>query len=368
MIVAPFVFIIDYILVPLCLKLFGSILTAPWKHHTSEPLKSLNEGLCCFAPSRAVLDLQEELTKEKAITHALRTSVDRRLTRLETAASSVTGSDIGSHDSDAGDRTEAAMLVVAQTDAMERALSSSGVTVGAGGASSSPRRSGARRSSVVERGGATGSGRVTMVMRHRVKPGMEEDYEASINDIANFAHTHYAGHMGTNMIRPQKTYVYPGGPQAASEYVTTFQYDTVEHMQTWMHSADRARLAQAIVRTLEAEELEAHGGFSMFHAMTSPPSKGGPPTARPPQWKNSIMAFFGIGGCNWGINVFVLPVLMPGAPLDWWMATVDTLILCPLAVYIVMPTMGALFSRWLAPAKPQTNPLFKALTFGFIGE
>lgn len=337
---------IDYLFVPLFFKAFGRHVVAPWRKTEMEPCKTCNEGLCCFGPSRELQQVKAELTQEREVTKALRMSLDRRVTRVETAVNATATA----HTPEAKE-TGASLLVAASTAAMEEALESAGAGAGgAGGASKSE------------------SGRITMVMHHYVRPGMEEEYEQSINEIANFAHSRYAGHMGTTMVRPTKTFIYEGGPQAPSHYVTSFQYDTLEHMRQWMHSADRARLAEAIMRTLESEELEAQRGFSMFHSMMSPPLPGAPPPPRPPQWKSTFLAILGMTGSQECVLTWILPALLSPDAHCTAVALVDDIILCPIAVFITMPLIGALCGRWLTPAKAPTNLLMRCLSSGCIPE
>ncbi len=71
---------------------------------------------------------------------------------------------------------------------------------------------------------------VTVVISQIVKPGCESAYETWLKDITSVCGT-YAGHLGTNVIRPQ--------PGVRPEYVVIFRFDGYENLKVWMTSRDR---------------------------------------------------------------------------------------------------------------------------------
>ncbi|MFJ7775862.1 antibiotic biosynthesis monooxygenase [Streptomyces yangpuensis] len=76
------------------------------------------------------------------------------------------------------------------------------------------------------------SGAATVIIGHRIFPGMEREYEAWQEGV-NAAAAGYPGHLGAEISPP--TALQP-------DWVVVYRFDSVAHLQAWLNSATRQNL------------------------------------------------------------------------------------------------------------------------------
>jgi uncharacterized protein len=175
---------------------------------------------------------------------------------------------------------------------------------------------------------------VTTTVAGRVKPGHEVFYESFLKGIIAAA-AQFPGHLGVEVFRPTAA--------ADGDYRVVYRFDTVEHLQAWLDSDERATwLARAEphvigpIRTRILTGLEAW--FTLAHR---------PDLAPPARYKMAILTWAAI---------FPLSTLMVrvGDPFLTQLSFVPrlgvtTAATVALMTWLVMPRVTRLLRRWLYP-------------------
>jgi hypothetical protein len=173
---------------------------------------------------------------------------------------------------------------------------------------------------------------ITVVMRRRVKPGAEADFERAMREFVDFA-LGFPGNCGIDVLRPQ-----PGGPR---------EYTVVDHFvdrtasnafkeapgyHAWM-----TRLRQLTEQDPYIEELDGFGGWF------TPPEA--PRPAPPARIKVALVTLLG-----------VYPLTSSLPPLGAWLLPAWHPLLLNVLVtgaivaaltWVIMPALTRLFARWL---------------------
>jgi antibiotic biosynthesis monooxygenase (ABM) superfamily enzyme len=167
-------------------------------------------------------------------------------------------------------------------------------------------------------------GPVTLVARHRVRPGREAAFEAWLRGIAQAA----VGGRGYHVVRPT-----PGRP----EYTVLLRFDTLADLESWDGSAERrewlAKLAPLVERP---PALERHTGLEVWFT---------PPAGRrvPPRWRMAVVT---------AATLYPLVTAVQAVgPFPGWPLPVRTLAttcgIVAVMTYAAMPLTTRLFGRWL---------------------
>lgn len=174
---------------------------------------------------------------------------------------------------------------------------------------------------------------VTVIVKHRVIPGKEADYETWAEGITEAARS-FDGYLGVNFIRPSNT--------ESQEYVLIFKFNTYENMQNWEDSPERAQWkAKRRNITIDEPEIHRYKGWDFWFTL--------PPAARvaPPRYKMALITL---------ISIYPLALFIPMmlTPLIGWLplgveVLITAAIIVPLMLYIIMPAMVKAFSWWLYP-------------------
>lgn len=173
-------------------------------------------------------------------------------------------------------------------------------------------------------------GPVTVVVRHRVRPGKEAAFEEWLRGISREA-LRFEGCLGFNVVRPSD----PARP----EYVVFFRFDTFEHLEKWEASETRRVWLERIEPlVLQAPARERHTGMEVWF---SPPAGRAPP----PRWKMIPITLLAVFPLISLVQVTLVP-LLANWPVLLRTLTTSALFVC-LMTYLVMPPMTRLFSRWL---------------------
>jgi antibiotic biosynthesis monooxygenase (ABM) superfamily enzyme len=185
--------------------------------------------------------------------------------------------------------------------------------------------------------GSAQTGPVTVVVRRRVKPGAEADFERAMRAFVDFALT-FPGNHGIDVLRPQ-----PGGSR---------EYTVVGHFVDWNarnafkaapdYRAWMARLRELTEQGRYIEERDGLGGW-----FTPPEALCPGPPAR---IKMALVTLLGVYPLTLSLPVLSMWLLPTWHPLLLNVfvtgATVAAL------TWVIMPILTRIFSRWLFAVKP----------------
>ena len=130
-------------------------------------------------------------------------------------------------------------------------------------------------------------------------------------------------------------------------FTSVLRFASTEQLQHWLDSADRRELVQ------QAQHLLADGDQTEINADREfwfTPQDGGAPTP-PPRWKQACVTFLVILPLSFLVPQLWKPLF---AQLPWLGGYVPATVLITLSivllvVYVFMPRVTRLFSRWLQP-------------------
>jgi antibiotic biosynthesis monooxygenase (ABM) superfamily enzyme len=183
---------------------------------------------------------------------------------------------------------------------------------------------------------------VTLVIKHRIRAGMEADYEAWLRRIVGIA-SGYPGHLGVDVIRSKS-----GGLHL---FTCVLRYHSTDAMQHWLDSEERSRLveeARPMLADGDQTEVNPHNEFWF-----TPGSEASAP--QPPRWKQACVTFLVICPLTllipliWG-PVFALSPLLANYVVSTALVTVTIVLL---VCYLMMPAATRLFAPWLNAAQKQ---------------
>lgn len=182
---------------------------------------------------------------------------------------------------------------------------------------------------------------VTLVVKHRVKAGTEQAYEAWLRRIVSTART-FPGHLGVDVM--------PGKTAGLRTFTSVLRFCSTAQVQQWLDSPQRLALVK------EAEHMLADGDQTEIadagEFWFTPPSESGP--AQPPRWKQAVVSLFVILPQTlllpfiWG-PVFRLNSFFANYVVSTFLVTLTIVLL---VVYLLMPAATRLFAPWLNASSP----------------
>jgi antibiotic biosynthesis monooxygenase (ABM) superfamily enzyme len=183
---------------------------------------------------------------------------------------------------------------------------------------------------------------VTLVVKHRVRAGLEAQYEAWLRRIVAIAAS-YPGHLGVDVIR--------GRADGLQLFTCVLRFCDTDAMQSWLDSTERRDLvaeAAPLLADGDSTEINRHNEFWFVPATESAP---------PPRWKQACVTFLVICPLTllipllWG-PVFKLYPLLANYVISTALVTITIVLL---VVYLLMPQATRLFAPWLN-AQPAPVP------------
>ncbi|MEM8958860.1 MAG: antibiotic biosynthesis monooxygenase [Pseudomonadota bacterium] len=175
---------------------------------------------------------------------------------------------------------------------------------------------------------------VTIVVRQRVKPGREADYEAWLKRMTEGASSRFPGYIGVGFHRP----AHPG-----DIYRQIFRFDSVEQLEAFERSDYRAGMLAEGAELFEADpSFERMTGLEFWFD----PPKG----TKLPQPSPHRMALVMILVVFTMILVLstIIGALTPGWPRPLRLLLTVTVQVC-LMTYLVMPTLTPLIAGFIYP-------------------
>ena len=175
---------------------------------------------------------------------------------------------------------------------------------------------------------------VTIVVRRKVRPGREKDYEIWLERLTQGAARQAAGYLGAEFHRPAS----PGGA-----YRSVFRFDTLDHLEAFERSAFRqAMLAEAAPLFAADAAWERMTGLEVWFDP--------PPGTRVPQPSPHRMALVLIAVVFLLVLILNLTLgpLMAGWPLAL-RVLVTVCIQVGLMTYVIMPRLTPMLARFIYP-------------------
>lgn len=180
---------------------------------------------------------------------------------------------------------------------------------------------------------------VTLVIRHRIKAGLEAQYEQWLRRIVSIAAEHQ-GHLGVDVMR--------GRSDGLQAFTSVLRFASTETMQQWLDSERRRELVR------EAEPMLADGDQTQVTPHSEFWFNSGADEARqPPRWKQAVVSYLVILPLSLLVPLLWGPLLGLSPLLSGYLMSnvLITLTIVLLVVYLMMPAATRLFAAWLnAPA------------------
>jgi hypothetical protein len=175
---------------------------------------------------------------------------------------------------------------------------------------------------------------VTVVVRRKVRPGCEKDYEAWLERLTQGAAANFEGYLGAEFHRPQ-------GP--GESYRSVFRFDSLDHLDTFERSGFRAgMLAEAAPLFAADAAWERLTGLEFWF---DPPA--GTKVPQPSPHRMALVLIAVVFMLVLALNLLLGP-LMAGWPLALRLLVTVT-IQVGLMTYVIMPRLTPLIARFIYP-------------------
>ena len=161
---------------------------------------------------------------------------------------------------------------------------------------------------------------VTIIVRRRPRPGMENTFEEVVTGISRAAMT-FPGHLGVNIFRPTRT---------SSYYRIVFKFDSSPERHKWLERFNEVDMGDPQMEVLSGLET----WFSEGEAVV-PPSKH----------KMLVVVWLAVVPISILLNYLVRPWLLDLHII--LQIIIISLCIVVIMTYLAMPFMSRLFHRWL---------------------
>ncbi|ROM33695.1 antibiotic biosynthesis monooxygenase [Pseudomonas poae] len=183
---------------------------------------------------------------------------------------------------------------------------------------------------------------VTLVVKHRVKKGLEADYEAWLRRIVRIAGGR-PGHLGVDVVRSKQ--------DGLALFTCVLRYRSADDLKHWLDSPERQDLINQAAPMLADGDRTEVGAVNEF--WFSPLADT---AAKPPRWKQAVVTLCVILPLTLLVPIIWGPVLRLHPLLsNYVVATfLITLTIVLLVVYLLMPAATRLFAPWLEASVKET--------------
>lgn len=186
-----------------------------------------------------------------------------------------------------------------------------------------------------KREGITNGQGATVVITHKIHPGMSVAYEAWLQRIGPVCRS-FPGHMDWQIIRPISG--------LSGTYTVVIRFDTEDHLRQWMFSAERQRFIEEARPLLEDDDrFHITTGLDIWFAPE------GSHVSAPMRWKQFFVTWSAIYPLVLLVPLLTVPLFnLFSLPKNLYlMALVDTGAVVFLTAFVVMPPYTRLLKRWL---------------------
>jgi len=172
---------------------------------------------------------------------------------------------------------------------------------------------------------------VTLIIRHRAKPGRAADYEAILRELTHAA-SEFPGHLGVDVMHQ------------GDHFTSVLRFASANELQTWLDSAQRRDLIERASPLLaDGDQQELHSAHEFWFAPQERDQR------QPPRWKQAAISYLVILPLVMLVPQLYHPLFsqvpLLGGFVPANMLIVATIVL--LVVYVFMPRATRLFSAWL---------------------
>lgn len=183
---------------------------------------------------------------------------------------------------------------------------------------------------------------VTLVVKHRIKPGLETEYEAWLRRIVRIAGER-PGHLGVDVVR--------GKHDGLTLFTCVLRYRSTDDLQRWLDSPLRKTLIEEAAPMLADGDQTEIGAVNEFWFTPQ-----GDNAAQPPRWKQAVVTLCVILPLTLLVPIIWGPVLSLHPFLsNYVVATfLVTVTIVVLVVYLLMPAATRLFAPWLEASAKDT--------------
>jgi antibiotic biosynthesis monooxygenase (ABM) superfamily enzyme len=173
---------------------------------------------------------------------------------------------------------------------------------------------------------------MTVVVRRRVRPGREAEFEAAMRDFIGFALAS-PGHLDIHVLRPTGA-----GP---ADYTVVDKFATAEARRAFKESSAYQLWMQRLKALTEGDpQIEEMGGLAGWFTLPERPN------AKPPaKYKMAFVTFLGVYPLATALPPF-FGGLLPGWHLLLLSVVVNVAVV-GLLTWVVMPLLTTLFASWL---------------------
>lgn len=175
----------------------------------------------------------------------------------------------------------------------------------------------------------------TVVITHRIAPGMQARYETWLQEIASQSLV-ADGVLDRQMVRPV--------PGITGDYNIILRFASHAQLQQWMQSPERAAHLEQVRPLLEkGDSFFVRSGLDFWFAPE------GAKARLPVRWKQALLTWSAIFPLSLLSSQLVLPQLWRlGLPQERYLsALLGSGMVVALMVYVVMPRYTRLAQRWL---------------------
>lgn len=175
---------------------------------------------------------------------------------------------------------------------------------------------------------------VTLVVRHRVRPGHEQAYETWLRHIVAVA-SQRAGHLGVDVVR--------GTSGGLALFTCVLRFSCAERLRSWLESPERRQLIEQAKPLLADGDLTELSTGNEFWFVPADDDR------QPPRWKQACLTFVVILPLSLLIPQLWQPLFARHPALGAYLPsnTLITLSIVLLVVYLFMPMATRLFASWL---------------------
>ncbi|MGE7960250.1 antibiotic biosynthesis monooxygenase [Pseudomonas sp. NPDC089530] len=187
---------------------------------------------------------------------------------------------------------------------------------------------------------------VTLIVKHRVKAGLEQPYATWLRRIVRVA-AEYEGHLGVDVIR--------GKSAGLDLFTCVLRFCSTAAMQSWLDSPQRQALVdEAAPMLADGDRTEVHPRNEFWFALPADA------VAPPPRWKQALLTLLVILPHTLLVPLLWGPVLQLNAWLSHYVVAtfLITLTIVLSVVYLFMPLATRLFAPWLQA--PVAHPHLEA--------
>ncbi len=173
---------------------------------------------------------------------------------------------------------------------------------------------------------------VVSVIRHEVRPGHQQAYEAWTKEVVPIAQQ-FNGHHGVTILRP---------PDGAFTYTVVLHFDTTEHLREWLESDVRQLMIARVQPHLALPgEVEIRPGLDFWLSM--------PGHRRAIPHRQFLLALSVIFPLSQILPLILNPLLtmVPGSSIPGLRGLMYSAVTVGLMTYVIMPRYTRRVASWL---------------------